>query len=112
MWILLQKFCNVGRRIFRRILNELMIKSVCFNLLSFSTDPSFVVRALQSIDAEPLLKSELESRQWFERNIAARNAVFYVLEGVSDHVASYLSCLSFGVRYRLELQADSIRILR
>jgi len=43
-----------------------MINSVCLNLLSFSTDPSFVVSTLQSIDAEPLLNFELESRQWFE----------------------------------------------
>ena len=75
-----------------------MINSVYVNLLSFSTNPSFVVSTLQSIGAEPLLKFELEIRQWFERNIAARNAAFYLLEGVTDHVASYLSYLSFGIR--------------
>jgi ribosomal-protein-alanine N-acetyltransferase len=92
-------------------LNELMINSVYVNLLSFSTNPSFVVSTLQSIGAEPLLKFELESRQWFERNIAARNAAFYSLEGFTDHVASYLSGLDNRARYPLVIEDFGEKII-
>ena len=83
-----------------------MINSVCLNLLSFSTDPSFVVSTLQSIDAELLLKFELESRQWFERNIAARNAAFYLLEGVTDCVAEEGWARSGRRRLKLEIDEN------
>lgn len=59
---------------------------------------------MQSIGAEPLLKFELKSRQWFKRNIAARNAAFYSSEGVTDHVASYLSGLDNGTWYPLVIE--------
>lgn len=54
------------------------------------------IRTLQSIDAEPLLKFELENRQWFERHIDARSATFYSMDGVTQHIASYLSGLANG----------------
>ena len=51
------------------------------------------IRTLQPIDAESLLKFELENRQWFERHIDARSSAFYSLEGVTEHIASYLAGL-------------------
>jgi ribosomal-protein-alanine N-acetyltransferase len=54
------------------------------------------IRTLQSIDAAPLLKFELENRQWFERHIDARSATFYSMDGVTEHIASYLSGLVNG----------------
>lgn len=54
------------------------------------------IRTLQSTDAEPLLKFELENRQWFERHIDARSPDFYSFEGVTEHIASYLSGLADG----------------
>jgi ribosomal-protein-alanine N-acetyltransferase len=54
------------------------------------------IRTLQSIDAEPLLRFELENRQWFERHIDARSATFYSMDGVTQHIASYLSGLANG----------------
>ena len=51
------------------------------------------IRTLQPIDAEPLLKFELENRQWFERHIDARSSAFYSLEGVTEHIASYWQVL-------------------
>jgi len=54
------------------------------------------IRTLQPIDAEPLLKFELKNRQWFERHIDARSATFYSLEGVTEHIASYLAGLDKG----------------
>ena len=56
----------------------------------------FQIRTLQSIDVELLLKFEMENRQWFERHIDARSATFYSMDGVTEHIASYLSGLANG----------------
>ncbi|WP_367375004.1 GNAT family N-acetyltransferase [Pseudomonas lini] len=54
------------------------------------------IRTLQSTDAEALLAFELDNREWFERFIDARDAAFYSLQGVTDHIAAYLSDLAAG----------------
>lgn len=54
------------------------------------------IRTLKSTDAEALLKFELDNRQWFERNVDARSSSFYSLQGVTEHIASYLSGFSNG----------------
>ncbi|RON15878.1 GNAT family N-acetyltransferase [Pseudomonas frederiksbergensis] len=55
------------------------------------------IRTLQSTDAEALLAFELDNREWFERFIDARDAAFYSLQGVTDHIAAYLSDLAAGI---------------
>lgn len=54
------------------------------------------IRTLKFSDAEPLLKFELDNRQWFERSVDARESSFYSFEGVAEHIASYLSGYSNG----------------
>ncbi|MDB6143845.1 MAG: acetyltransferase [Pseudomonas sp.] len=54
------------------------------------------IRTLQSTDAEALLTFELDNREWFERHIDARDAAFYSVQGVTDHIAAYLSDFAAG----------------
>lgn len=49
------------------------------------------IRTLQSTDTEALLTFELDNREWFERHIDARDSAFYSIQGVTDHIAAYLS---------------------
>ncbi|MHC8382387.1 GNAT family N-acetyltransferase [Pseudomonas sp. LB3P14] len=49
------------------------------------------IRTLHSNDAEALLTFELDNREWFERYIDARGSAFYSVQGVTDHIAAYLS---------------------
>jgi ribosomal-protein-alanine N-acetyltransferase len=62
------------------------------------------IRTLQPIDTEPLLTFELENRQWFERHIDARSSAFYSLEGVTEHIASYLAGLDNGTWHPLIIE--------
>ena len=71
----------------------------------------FQIRTLQSIDVELLLKFEMENRQWFERHIDARSAAFYSFEGVTDHVASYLSGLDNGTWHPLVIEDSRGKIV-
>lgn len=57
---------------------------------------SFSVRELKRTDAEALLAFEVHNREWFESHIDARDPAFYSLQGVVDHVESYLSDFSIG----------------
>jgi ribosomal-protein-alanine N-acetyltransferase len=54
------------------------------------------IRTLQSTDAEALLTFELDNREWFERYIDARGSAFYSVQGVTDHIAAYLSDFAAG----------------
>ncbi|MBD8543810.1 GNAT family N-acetyltransferase [Oxalobacteraceae sp. CFBP 8761] len=69
------------------------------------------IRTLQPIDAEPLLKLELENRQWFERHIDARSSAFYSLEGVTEHIASYLAGLDNGIWHPLVIEDSEGKIV-
>ncbi|MEB0077971.1 GNAT family N-acetyltransferase [Pseudomonas sp. CCI3.2] len=54
------------------------------------------IRMLQSNDAEALLTFEVDNREWFERYIDARGSAFYSVQGVTDHIADYLSSFAAG----------------
>jgi ribosomal-protein-alanine N-acetyltransferase len=69
------------------------------------------IRTLQPIDAEPLLKFELENCQWFERHIDARSPAFYSLEGVTEHIASYLAGLDNGTWHPLVIEDSEGQIV-
>ncbi|MHC8372583.1 GNAT family N-acetyltransferase [Pseudomonas sp. MDT1-85] len=62
------------------------------------------IRTLQSTDAEALLTFELANREWFERFIDARDAAFYSLQGVTDHIAAYLSDFAAGIWHPFVLE--------
>lgn len=55
------------------------------------------IRTLQSTDAEALLTFELNNREWFERHIDARDAAFYSVQGVTEHITAYLSDYAAGL---------------
>lgn len=55
------------------------------------------IRTLQNTDAEALLTFERDNREWFERHIDARNAAFYSVQGVTEHIAAYLSDYAAGI---------------
>lgn len=54
------------------------------------------IRTLQNTDAEALLTFERDNREWFERHIDARGAAFYSVQGVTEHIAAYLSDYAAG----------------
>jgi ribosomal-protein-alanine N-acetyltransferase len=54
------------------------------------------IRTLQNTDAEALLTFERDNREWFERHIDARSAAFYTVQGVTEHIAAYLSDYAAG----------------
>ncbi|URM30785.1 GNAT family N-acetyltransferase [Pseudomonas frederiksbergensis] len=62
------------------------------------------IRTLQNTDAEALLAFELNNREWFERFIDARDAAFYSLQGVTDHIAAYLSGFTAGTWHPFVLE--------
>ncbi|MBD9561668.1 GNAT family N-acetyltransferase [Pseudomonas sp. PDM09] len=62
------------------------------------------IRTLQSTDAEALLTFELDNREWFERFIDARDAAFYTVQGVTDHIAAYLSGFTAGTWHPFVLE--------
>ncbi|MCO8311787.1 GNAT family N-acetyltransferase [Pseudomonas mandelii] len=62
------------------------------------------IRTLQNTDAEALLTFELDNREWFERFIDAREAAFYSLQGVTDHIAAYLSGFTAGTWHPFVLE--------
>lgn len=59
------------------------------------------IRTLQADDAAALLRFELDNRHWFERHIERRDAGFYSLEGVTQHIGMYLSGLANGTWHPL-----------
>ena len=54
------------------------------------------IRELKSTDAEALLAFEIRNRAWFESHIDARDPSFYSLQGVAEHIESYLSDFAIG----------------
>ncbi|RAI63153.1 GNAT family N-acetyltransferase [Pseudomonas fluorescens] len=57
---------------------------------------SFSVRELERTDADALLAFETHNRGWFESHIDARDPAFYSLQGVAEHIESYLSDFAIG----------------
>ena len=57
---------------------------------------SFSVRELKKTDTQALLAFEVHNREWFESHIDARDPAFYSLQGIADHIESYLSDFAIG----------------
>lgn len=69
------------------------------------------IRTLKFSDMEPLLKFELDNREWFERYVDARESSFYSFEGVAQHVASYLSAYSNGTWHPFVIEDSDGKIV-
>lgn len=72
---------------------------------------SFSVRELRKTDAEALLAFEIQNREWFESHIDARDPTFYSLQGVADHIESYLSDFAIGAWHPFVIEDSSERIV-
>ncbi|QXI31315.1 GNAT family N-acetyltransferase [Pseudomonas vanderleydeniana] len=57
---------------------------------------AFSVRKLEAGDAQALLAFEIRNRAWFESQIDARDPSFYTPQGVTAHIADYLSGFAAG----------------
>jgi ribosomal-protein-alanine N-acetyltransferase len=69
------------------------------------------VRELRSADTEALLAFEINNREWFEAHIDARDPSFYSLQGVADHIESYLSDFAMGAWHPFVIEDSSERIV-
>lgn len=56
----------------------------------------FAVRELTPTDTHALLDFETRNRGWFESHIEPRDPAFYSMQGVADHIESYLSAYAAG----------------
>ena len=72
---------------------------------------SFSVRELKMTDAQALLAFEIHNREWFESHIDARDPAFYSLQGVADHIESYLSDFAIGAWHPFVIEDCSQRIV-
>lgn len=72
---------------------------------------SFSVRELKMTDAQALLDFEVRNREWFESHIDARSPSFYSLQGVTDHIVSYLSDFAIGNWHPFVIEDSSQRIV-
>jgi ribosomal-protein-alanine N-acetyltransferase len=72
---------------------------------------SFSVRELKRTDAEALLAFETRNREWFESHIDARAPSFYSLQGVADHIDSYLSDFAIGAWHPFVIEDSSQTIV-
>ncbi|EJM96477.1 acetyltransferase, ribosomal protein N-acetylase [Pseudomonas sp. GM74] len=72
---------------------------------------SFGVRELKKTDAQALLAFEIQNREWFESHIDARAPAFYSLQGVADHIESYLSDFAIGAWHPFVIEDCSQRIV-
>ncbi|WP_223455503.1 MULTISPECIES: GNAT family N-acetyltransferase [unclassified Pseudomonas] len=72
---------------------------------------SFSVRELKKADAQALLAFEIQNREWFESHIDARDPSFYSLQGVADHIESYLSDFVIGAWHPFVIEDSSQRIV-
>ncbi len=72
---------------------------------------SFSVRELKMTDAQALLAFEIQNREWFESHIDARDPAFYSLQGVADHIESYLSDFAIGAWHPFVIEDSSQRIV-
>lgn len=73
--------------------------------------PSFTVRELQPTDTAALLAFEIRNREWFESHIEARDPAFYSLQGVAEHIESYLSGFAAGAWHPLVIEDAHERIV-
>ena len=69
------------------------------------------IRTLRNTDAESLLKFELDNRQWFEHYIDARDSAFYSLQGVTEHITSYLSDFANGTWHPFVIEDSDGKII-
>jgi ribosomal-protein-alanine N-acetyltransferase len=69
------------------------------------------IRTLQSTDVEALLRFELDNREWFERYIDARDSAFYSVQGVTDHIAAYLSDYAAGTWHPFVIEEPDGKIV-
>ncbi len=72
---------------------------------------SFSVRELKKTDTQALLAFEVHNREWFESQIDARDPAFYTLQGVADHIESYLSDFAIGAWHPFVIVDSSQRIV-
>ncbi|TVT79562.1 GNAT family N-acetyltransferase [Pseudomonas sp. H3(2019)] len=69
------------------------------------------IRTLQSTDVEALLTFERDNREWFERHIDARDSAFYSVQGVTDHIAAYLSDFAAGTWHPFVIEDPDRKIV-
>ncbi|WP_460157034.1 GNAT family N-acetyltransferase [Pseudomonas sp. S2_H10] len=72
---------------------------------------SFSVRELKKTDTEALLAFEIRNREWFEAHIDARDPGFYSLQGVAEHIDSYLTGLAIGAWHPFVIEDCSQAII-
>jgi ribosomal-protein-alanine N-acetyltransferase len=72
---------------------------------------SFSVRELKKTDTEALLAFEIHNREWFESHIDPRDPAFYSLQGVADHIESYLSDWVIGAWHPFVIEDASQTIV-
>lgn len=72
---------------------------------------TFRIRELTSADTEALLAFEVRNREWFESHIDAREPDFYSLQGVAEHIDSYLADFALGVWHPFVIEDSSGRIV-
>ncbi|KJZ46250.1 MULTISPECIES: GNAT family N-acetyltransferase [Pseudomonas] len=72
---------------------------------------SFSVRELKVTDTQALLAFEIQNREWFESHIDARAPSFYSLQGVANHIESYLSDFALGAWHPFVIEDCSQRIV-
>ncbi|WHS62727.1 GNAT family N-acetyltransferase [Pseudomonas sp. G2-4] len=69
------------------------------------------IRTLHSTDTEALLAFELENREWFERHIDPRDSAFYSVQGVSDHIMTYLADFTAGTWHPFVIEDPDGKII-
>ena len=72
---------------------------------------TFSVRELKSTDVELLLAFEINNRTWFESHIDAREPSFYSVQGVAEHIQSYLSDFAVGAWHPFVIEDDKGEIV-
>lgn len=72
---------------------------------------TFRIRELKNTDAEALLAFEIRNRAWFESHIDARDPAFYSLQGVAEHIESYLSDFAIGIWHPFVIEDGNERIV-
>lgn len=69
------------------------------------------IRTLETTDVAALLAFEVENREWFERHIDARDAAFYSVQGVTEHIAAYLCDHAAGTWHPFVIEGASREII-
>lgn len=71
----------------------------------------FRIRELRSTDTEAMLAFEIQNREWFESHIDPRDPSFYSLQGVADHIESYLADFSNGAWHPFVIEGANEEIV-